>query len=57
MDQGVLVLDPLRWSGITGVACKQINRRFVGCDVDRGAVEIANARLQELNLRTYIESN
>ena len=48
-NQGGLVVDPFLGSGTTRVACKQLNRRFVGCDVDRKAVEIANARLQKLN--------
>ncbi len=43
--QGSLVVDPLLGSGTTGVACKQLNRRVVGCDVDRKAVEMAVARL------------
>ncbi len=42
-----LVVDPFLGSGTTGVACKRLDRRFVGCDVDRKAVEISLGRLQK----------
>ncbi len=45
--EGGLIVDPFLGSGTTAVACKQFDRRFVGCDVDRRAVEIATARLQK----------
>ena len=50
MDQGVLVVDPFRWFGITGVGGKQLNIRFIACDVDRKAVEVATARVQIINI-------
>ena len=47
--EGQLVVDPFMGSGTVGVACKSLKRRFVGCDMDRKAVEIAIARLQKSN--------
>ena len=49
MDQRGLVVDPILSSGTTAVACHKLNRRFVGCDVDRRAVDIAMARLGGLD--------
>ena len=43
------MVDPFLGSGTTAVACKQLDRRFAGCDLDRKAVEIATARLQKSN--------
>jgi DNA modification methylase len=42
---GDLVVDPFCGSGTTGVACARLGRRFVGCDVDKGSVEQARARV------------
>ena len=40
-----LVIDPFVGSGTTAVACLQLNRRFIGCDTDAGAVAIARQRV------------
>jgi site-specific DNA-methyltransferase (adenine-specific) len=39
------VVDPFLGSGTTAVACKQLGRRFTGCDVDPAAVATARERL------------
>lgn len=44
---GDLVIDPFVGSGTTAVACLQLNRRFIGCDIDAGAVAIARRRVQD----------
>ncbi len=44
-DAGNLVVDPFLGSGTTAVAASRLGRRFVGCDVDDGAVAIARTRL------------
>ena len=41
-----LVVDPFLGSGTTAVACVGLGRRFVGCDIDAGAVAIARRRVQ-----------
>jgi SAM-dependent methyltransferase len=43
---GDLVIDPFVGSGTTAVACLQLGRRFIGCDIDAGAVAIARRRVQ-----------
>jgi len=40
-----LVLDPFMGSGTTLAAAKKLGRRYVGCDLDPGYVEIARARV------------
>ena len=44
---GDLVIDPFVGSGTTAVACLQLGRRFIGCDIDAGAVAIARRRVQD----------
>lgn len=45
--EGDLILDPFAGSGTTLVACKQLNRRFIGFDNDPKCVDIANERLKQ----------
>jgi len=42
-----LVIDPFLGSGTTAVACKRLNRRFVGCDEDEASVTTTLARLAQ----------
>ena len=43
---GELVVDPFLGSGTTALACLATGRRFLGCDVDPGAVSLALERLE-----------
>jgi len=43
--EGQLVIDPFCGSGSTGVACRQIGRRFIGIDQDMDHVETAKRRM------------
>jgi SAM-dependent methyltransferase len=45
--EGDLVVDPCCGSGTVPIACKRLNRRFIGCDIDREAVNTAVARLAQ----------
>ena len=45
-EPGELVCDPFLGGGTTAVAAQQAGRRFIGCDVDPGAVEVTLERLQ-----------
>lgn len=42
-----LVVDPFCGSGTTAVACKDLGRRFVGCDIDLKAIDAARERLAQ----------
>jgi SAM-dependent methyltransferase len=44
-DAGDLVVDPFLGSGTTAAAAVKLGRRFIGCDVNDGAVAIAQERL------------
>ncbi len=44
-NENDLVFDPMCGSGTTGHAALNLKRRFVGCDIDPKAVEIAQKRL------------
>jgi DNA modification methylase len=44
-EPGELVCDPLLGGGTTAVAAQHLGRRFIGCDVDPGAVEVTLERL------------
>jgi len=39
------ILDCFMGSGTTAVACKQLGRNFIGCDINQEYVDIANKRL------------
>jgi adenine-specific DNA-methyltransferase len=43
--ENALVLDCFMGSGTTGVACKLLNRRFLGIEKDAGYIEIAKQRI------------
>ncbi|GAI13381.1 unnamed protein product [marine sediment metagenome] len=45
---GDVVLDPYIGSGTTAVACKRLNRDFIGFEIDQEYVEIANGRLKSV---------
>lgn len=42
-----IVLDPFVGSGSTGVAAKQLNRNFIGMELDKKYFEIAKQRIKE----------
>lgn len=41
------VLDPFMGSGTTGVACKRLNRNFIGIELDKNYFEIAKNRIEK----------
>lgn len=42
-----LVFDPFMGSGTTGVACKNLNRKFIGCEIDLDMYEKAVKRIYD----------
>jgi adenine-specific DNA-methyltransferase len=44
-DENDIVLDPFLGSGTTAVACKQLNRKFIGIEINPEYVNIANKRI------------
>lgn len=45
--EGCTVLDPFMGSGTTGVACVNLNRNFIGIELDEGYFNIAHERIQK----------
>ena len=48
-NEGETVLDNCMGSGTTGVACKNLNRKFVGIELDKDYFEVAKNRILETN--------
>ena len=46
LPEHLTVVDPFMGSGTTGVACKNLNRKFVGIEVDNSYFNIAKQRLE-----------
>ena len=44
-NQYDLVFDPFMGSGTTGVACKNLNRKFIGIELDDNYFEVAKERI------------
>jgi site-specific DNA-methyltransferase (adenine-specific) len=50
-NPGETVLDMCMGSGTTGVACVQLGRNFIGCEIDPGYFEIAKKRIEQAELQ------
>lgn len=46
-DEGTTILDPFMGSGTTGVACMQLGRNFIGCEIDSKYFSIAEKRIKQ----------
>ena len=44
-NEGETVLDFTMGSGTTGVACKNLNRKFIGIEMDSGYFDLAMGRI------------
>ena len=49
-NEGETVLDFTMGSGTTGVACKNLNRNFIGIELDQTYFDIAKKRIEETNV-------
>ena len=47
-NAGDVVLDPFMGSGTTGIACQQLNRDFIGIELDNRYFNIAKERIKEV---------
>lgn len=43
-----IIVDPFMGSGTTGVACRQLNRKFIGIELDKEYYDIACKRISEV---------
>jgi len=46
-NEGDLVLDCFMGIGTTAIACKRLNRNFIGCEINPEYIKIANKRLAQ----------
>lgn len=44
---GDTIFDPFMGSGTTGVACAQLGRNFIGCEIDKDYFKIAEKRIKQ----------
>lgn len=51
--EGHTILDPFMGSGTTGIACKKLNRHFIGIERDPEYMKIAEARINSLPERLF----
>ena len=49
-----IVLDPFLGSGTTALACKHLNRKYIGFELKKEWYEISNNRLKGLNTKGEI---
>lgn len=52
-----IVLDPFIGSGTTAVACKQLNRNFIGFEITEEYCVVANKRLEQGNLNGWVKQS
>ncbi len=54
-DEKSVILDCFMGSGTTAVACKQLGRSFIGFEISKEYVDIANQRLNQGNLKEWFD--
>jgi len=52
--KGDTVLDPFMGSGTTGVACKELNRNFIGIEISPQYFEIAKNRITQATKEMFV---
>lgn len=48
LPEEYIIIDPFMGSGTTGVACRQLNRQFIGIELDKEYFDIAYQRISEV---------
>ena len=49
-EQNDFVLDPFMGIGSTGIASKELNRNFIGIEIDEKYFNIAKERIEKVSL-------
>lgn len=49
LPKDLMVIDPFMGSGTTGLACKLLNRDFIGIEISDNYFQIATERLQGIS--------
>lgn len=52
-NENETVLDFTMGSGSTGVACKNLNRKFIGIELDKNYFEIAKKRIEQTPIKLF----
>ena len=55
-NEGDTCLDFVMGSGSCGVACKELNRNFIGFELNKEYCNMSNKRLQQENLKSFFEN-
>ena len=55
--EGDTVLDPFMGVGSTGVACKEMNRNFIGIEIEKKYFNLAKKRLKETSIQSEFNFN
>lgn len=50
-DEGNMVLDPFSGIGTTGIPCKEMNRSYIGIELNTKYVEFSKQRLQDIKTK------
>jgi DNA modification methylase len=53
-NPGDIIFDPFMGSGTTGVACMQLGRNFIGCEIDPKYFEIAKKRIAQAQMQPQL---
>lgn len=56
-DENDMVFDPFMGSGTTGIACNNLKRKFIGCEIDLEYFNIAKSLVEKAYYSNNIEIN
>ena len=56
-EEGDIIIDPFVGVGSSMLASKQLNRKFIGFELNKEYCDIANMRLQQKNIRNWFDKN
>ena len=56
-NTGDVVLDPFMGVGSTGVACKEMERKFIGIEIEKKYIQMTQDRLDNLNSQFNLQDN